>query len=613
MAIKRDDITPVRQRKYLARDFDSLRAQLLEYARLYYPDRLRDFSESSLGGMFLDLAAYVGDNMSFYLDHQYAELNSDDAIETTNIQKHLRSSGVPIVGAAPAVVPVTVYVQVPATTAANTVVPREDCMPVIAANSTFVADNGVEFILMENLDYGQRRSDGSLKCEIRVGNRSSSGIPTSFIMALNGICVSGKFAQENFVIGSTFVPFRRLQLANSHVSEIINVTDSLGNIYYQVEALSHDVVYQNVLNTSKDNDLVPESIKVIPAPYRYMTSTDLDSRKTTLTFGGGSADTMEDDIIPDPSEFAISFPYSKTFSRISLDPQRLLMTNTLGVAATNTTLSVSYRYGGGLNHSVPANAIKTIKTINVTFPGNPPAGLAAQVRNTLECTNLIQAKGGEDAPTIDDLKALIPSVRNAQSRVVSREDLIARVYTIPSNFGRVFRAAVRSNENNPLATQLYIVSRSPDQKLVTSPDTLKNNLKRYLNPYREISDAIDILDARIVNLALNFEIIVDPALNNNIVLQNVLKKLQDVFNIKRYHIDQPIIKSEVENAIFSIVGVMAIDRVQFSNVVGIVNNRTYSDCSFDVDSNTTKNVIVPPSGGIFEIRYPEVDIIGKVV
>lgn len=613
MALKRDDIVPVRQRKYLARDFDSLRFQLLEYAKLYYPDRLRDFSEASLGGLFLDMAAYVGDNMSFYLDHQYAELNSETAIETTNIQRHLRTSGVPIVGASPATVPVTIYVEIPAAMVSNTLAPRPDCIPQVLAGAIFIADNGTEFILLEDVDFDKRRSDGSLYATIKVGKKSSLGIPQTFIMAYTGLCVSGKETTDTFSIGETFVPFRQITLTNSNVTDIVNVSDSYGNIYYEVNALTHDVVYRNVINTSKDSELVPDAMKVVPAPYRYKTDVDLATRQTTLTFGGGSADTLEDDIIPDPSEFAISFPYSRTFSRISVNPQQLLRTNTLGIAASNTSLSITYRYGGGLSHNVSAGAIRTIKTVNMFFPSNPPAAFASTVRNNIEVSNQIQASGGEDSPSADDLKSLIPSIRNSQERIVTREDMLARVYTIPSNFGRVFRAAIKSNKNNPLATQLFIVSRSPQQKLITSPDTLKQNLVKYLNPYRMISDAIDVLDARIINLTLTFEIVVDPSLNRSIVLQNVLTKLQGTFNIKNYHIDQPIITSEIVNTIFSVPGIVAIDRVQFNNITGVVNNRQYSNDTFDVSANTKQGIILAPEGSIFEIRFPEVDIVGKVV
>lgn len=611
MALNRDDLKQVRQRRYLAKDFNALRAQLLEYARLYYPDRIRDFSETSMGGLLLDFAAYTGDVLSFYLDHQYGELNSDTAVETPNIERSLRGAGVPITGAAPALVPVTIYVQVPAEKVMNTLGPSIQTIPTVLANSVFRADNGTEFILLEDIDFNQKRTDGSYMARIRVGTKTSTGTPTTFIMARTGLCISGKEATESIALGTTFTPFRQVTLNNANVSDVVSVNDGLGNIYYQVAALTHDVVYRNVLNTSKDNNLVKDAIKVVPAPFRYMANVDLATRKTSLTMGGGNANTLEDDIIPDPSDFAISFPYSKTFSRIPINPQQLLQTKTLGVVATDTTLTVNYRYGGGLNHNVPVDTVRTIKTLKIFFPGNPSAATAANVKGNIQVTNKIAAAGGEDAPSSDDLKALIPSIKNSQERIVTREDLLARVYTIPSNFGRVFRAAIRSNPNNPLSTQLYIVSRDTNNRLIVSPDTLKTNLVKYLNPYRMISDAIDVLDARVVNLTFSFDVLIDPALNRTIVIQNVLTRLQKYFSISNFHIDQPLVMSDLTNLIFQVPGIVSINQLRFDNVTGIMNNRQYSNVTFDVGSNTRLGLVFPPVGGIFEVRYPEVDLIGR--
>jgi hypothetical protein len=611
MALNRDDLKSVRQRKFLAKDFDGLRALLLEYARQYYPDRLRDFSESSVGGLLLDFAAYTGDVLSFYLDHQFAELDYTTAVENVNVERSLKTAGVPIVGAAPALVPVTAFIQVPAETVNNTIAPREDAIPIVQAGSIFAADNGTSFILLEDIDFTKQRSDGSLLAEIKVGQKTPSGIPQTFIMAASGLCISGQDATETVTIGRTFVPFRKITLTNPNISEIVSVSDGFGNVYYPVEALTHDVVYRNVLNTAKDTDLVRDSLKVIPAPYRYIVDVDVNTRRSTLTFGGGNADTLEDDVIPDPSDFAISFPYSKTFSRLPVNPQQLLQTKTLGVAAADTTLQINYRYGGGLNHNTPEGSIQAVTTLKMFFPGNASPAVAGAVRSSIEVTNRIPASGGEDSPTVEDLKALIPAIKNSQERIVTREDLLARVYTLPSNFGRVFRAAIRSNPNNPLASQLFIVSRDPQSRLVTSPDTLKQNLIKYLNPYRMISDAIDILDARIVNLTMNFEVLIDPTLNRSIVLQSILTKLQKTFDIKNFNIDQPIVISDINNAIFSIPGIVSITNIIFQNASGIINNRGYSNVTFDVAANTRQGILFPPGGGIFEIRYPEVDIVGK--
>jgi hypothetical protein len=611
MTLQRDDLKAVRQRKYLARDFDGLRANLLEYARAYYPDRLRDFSESSLGGLYLDLAAYVGDNLSFYLDHQYGELNPDTAVEPVNIQRSLRAAGVPIVGASPAIVPLTIYVEVPAVSLNGVIRPNPDGLPVVKSNSSFTSNSGVVFNLLEDIDFTSIRSDGTLQADVKIGSKTSSGIPATFVLALSGMCISGVEVTENIPIGNNFIPFNKVTLGHSNVSDIITLNDLLGNVYYEVGALTHDVVYQNVLNTASDNDIVPETLKVIPAPYRYVTNTDLTSRKTTLTFGGGNAATLDDDIIPDPSSFAISFPYTKTFSRIPVNPQQLLATTTLGVAAANTTYQVTYRFGGGLNHNVDLNQIQSARNLNLLFPGNPTPQMAGAVRSSLEVNNKVRASGGEDAPGIDDLKSLIPSIKNSQERIVTREDLLARVYTIPANFGRVFRAAIKSNPNNPLSTQLYIVSRDKDKRLITSPDTLKKNLVKYLNPYRMISDAIDVLDARIINVKFSFDVLIDPTLNRAVVIQNILTKLQKYFDVSNFNIDQPIVMSDLSNLIFQVPGIISINLIRFDNLSGVVKNQKYSNVTYDVQANTRLGLIFPPTGGIFEVRYPETDLIGK--
>ena len=302
-----------RNRSYLAKDFDSLRANLLQYARLYYPDKIQDFSESSLGGMFLDMAAYTGDVMSFYLDHQYNELDSDTAIETSNIERLIRSAGVPISGAAPATVDVTFFIEVPAAAIDGKYVPLPSSLPVVKANSIFTSTSGINFSLLADVDFASKTSDGSYVAEIKVGKISQSGNPVTFTMAIDGKCISGSETTETFGLGS-FVAFKSITLSQNNITDILSVNDSLGNAYYEVSTLSDDVVYKNVLNTAHDSNDISEALKVVPAPYRFVTVVDLASRSTTMILGGGDDNNIDDDAVPDPSEFAISFPYSKTFS-----------------------------------------------------------------------------------------------------------------------------------------------------------------------------------------------------------------------------------------------------------------------------------------------------------
>lgn len=614
---KNKNLKEVRQRRYLARDFDSLRATLLDYARQYYPSQIQDFSESSVGGLFLDMASYVGDNLSFYLDHLYGELNYETAVETDSIQRALINAGIPVNGAAPASVEVTIFLEASVKNPGDKD-PNIDLLPVIREGTSFGALGGIKFTLVEDVDFIQSpNKDGNYivnpKAEKKIGKvRPADGKVLTYILAMKGVAVSGEMITETFNVGS-FQPFRTITLQRSNVTEIVRAFDDFGNNYYEVGALTHDVVYRNIANTSSDKTLVKDSLRVIPAPYRFTKSTALANRLTTLTFGGGNANTLEDDVIPDPSEFAISFPYSKTISRVPVNPEKLLTTRTLGVAASDTQLTIIYRYGGGLKHNVGPGSIGSIFNLEIDFPKNPPANDQARIRNTLDVTNFERAVGGEDALSIEELLALIPTVKNSQERIVTKEDLLARVYTMPSNFGRVFRAAISPNSNNPLATQLYIISRDSNQQLVPSTDTLKTNIRKYLNSYRMISDAIDILDAKVINLQLKFTVVLDPSLNRNTILAEILTKLQKQFDVKKLHINQPLIVSDVINTIFTVGGVIAVDNVQFTNISGTVNNRKYSGETFDVKSNSRRQIILPPVGGIFEIRYPAVDIIAKVV
>jgi len=315
----------------------------------------------------------------------------------------------------------------------------------------------------------------------------------------------------------------------------------------------------------------------------------------------------------DPSEFAISFPYATTFSRLSVNPNQLLQTSTLGVAATNTTITVRYRHGGGLNHNIPSDSLTEIETLSMSFPRSPSVSVSNFVRTSLEITNTSNGSGGEDAPTVEDLVSSIPSFRNSQSRIVTKEDLIARIYTLPSNFGRVFRASVISNPNNPLSTQLFIISRNENGELIVSPDTLKQNLQKFLSPYRLVSDAIDVLDAKVVNVVIKFDILCDPSLKKESVLKQCLVNVKNIFEIKNMYIDKPINVSEIRNAIFKVPGVVSVDKILVENIRGTVNNKEYSTAYFDIESNTSKGLVIPNPGTIFEIRYPDIDIIGRAI
>jgi hypothetical protein len=596
-------------RSYLAKDYGDFRAELLKYAKTYFPDKIQDFSEASVGGLMLDMAAAVGDNMSYYLDHQFRELSWSDAVEIQNIERLIRNNGVKIVGESPATVTLTFFIEVPATTTAGRIVPDRTSLPVILENTVVDSTNGVSFSTVEDLDFGETDKFGNLFAKVQVGDTSAAGIPLTFILSRKVIAVSGKIYTENFTFTSSYQPFRTITLTNANVSEVISVTDTDGNNWYEVESLTQDTVFLGVVNKDEDNNLVRESLEVVPAPRRFMTNVNLQNRKTSLQFGGGDPTLADDDVFPDPSKLSLPTYGRNTIPRFSLDPNSLIRSKTLGVSPVSTTLTVSYRAGGGINHNVGVNTIRSIRSIRIEFRNSPVASIASSVRASLDVLNDVPATGGAPAPTIDQMRSLIPAARNAQQRVVTKADLIARVYSLPSRFGRVFRAGVRSNPNNPLASQLFILSQNERGKLIQSPDTLKKNIRKYLNEYRLISDAIDVVDARIINYSVSVSIIPTPDANVNNVIRDVILSIQEKLSIRNFQIDQSLKIADVVNAVINVPGVLSVTRLDFQNMRGRIDGREYSDAYFDVNTNIIKGLIVGPPGSIFELRYPNFDVI----
>ena len=612
MDSKKEILKQIKQRKYLNKDFAGFKQDLLDYARIHFPDQIKDFSDTSLGGMFLDLAAYVGDVQSFYLDHQFHELDSTTAVESRNIERHLRSAGVPIVGASPAVVEITVSLEVPADTSVSPPVPLQAALPIVNSGTTFASDGSISFELVDDMDFSEKSSDGILLASVKISKKDANNNPTAFILARKGIALSGTRQVESFSTGD-FEAFKRFALSKENVTEIISVVDSQGNQYYEVDYLTQDTVFKGMVNKNEDNELVKENLSLMLAPYRFTKTTNLQTRLTSLVFGGGSAASLDDDVVPDPSEFAMPLYGKKTFSRFTLNPGNLLKTTTFGAITPNSTITVEYRFGGGLNHNISSGAIRGVAILNVTFPTTVAPNIASFVRKSIDAVNILSAGGGEDAPAVDELKIRIPAIRASQSRIVNKEDLIARVYTMPSNFGRVYRASVRSNPNNPLATQLFIVSRDKQGQLVVSPDGLKKNLQKYLNSFRMISDAIDILDTQVINLKVEFSVVIDPTKNKKLVLQNIVSRLSKYFAAKHFEIDQPIILSDLNNLIYNNAGVISVTSINVKNLSGFVNGRDYSPSQFDVSTATVKGIVIPSPGSIFEIRYKKHDLVGSAV
>jgi hypothetical protein len=603
-----------KDRSYLNRDFSSFKAELLRYATTYYPDKIQDFSDSSFGGMFNDLSAYVGDVMSFYLDHQFNELNLETAVEPKNIERQVRLAGIKITGAAPALVNVDFYVKIESEISSGVYSPKRVYLPVIKSKTKVQSSNGTIFELLDDLDMNESNAAGNLIGDIKVLSTDSAGKPATYSVKRTGLCTSGETTKESFVISNDFRPFRTISLSKSNVSEIIKVIDTELNEYYEVASLSNDVVFKRAENTGDDSASVSDNIFIVPAPYRFTARTSINSALTTLIFGSGNAESTDDDILPDPSEVALPlYGDRKTFTRIAIDPNSLLGTTSLGVSPTNTTLSITYRSGGGLSHNVSAGSIRTVSSLSTVFNQNVPSVKIAQIRSTLEITNPKPASGGEDVPSIDEFRSIAINSKNSQSRIVTKNDLIARIYSMPPNFGRVYRVGVRSNPTNPLSTLLFIVSRDSNEFLTISPDSLKKNLAKYLNQFRLTSDAIDILDSQIVNYKFTYNVVLDGNADKTTTIAAINNKIANYLQTKNFQIDQFIVISDIVNLVLNQEGVISLDRYKFDNLINKIIDRQYSVIAYSLAQNTSRGLIKPPPGGIFELKYPDFDIIGNAV
>jgi len=597
-------------RSFLAKDFEAFRSELINHARTFFPDKIQDFSEASVGGLLVDMAATVGDSLSYYLDHQFRELDPFKAVEPDNIRMHLKNSGVDMYGATPATVLLKFFFRIDAEKAAGGYRPNIKNLPVVLQGTTAKSADGITFTTVEDLDFAETDSIGNLVCDYVVKETTAAGIPTLYEVSKEVEANSGSQTSETFAISNSHVPFRQIILSNENISTILSVTDAEGNEYYEVASLSQDTVFNAVKNVQADDDLVRSNLEITPAPRRFVRTFDPTNKLTTLQFGAGDADTLDDDVLPDPSELALPL-YGKTnFQRFSIDPNSLLRTHTLGIAPKNTTLTVTYRYGGGLTHNATSNSIVEIETLQLEFRKTTRPTSALTVRQTMGVVNPDSAVGGSLAPTLDELKQLIPIAKQSQSRVVTREDLLARIYTMPARFGRVYRASITPNPVNPLSALIYLASLDRDNNLTYAPDTLKKNLSNYLNEFRLISDAFDILDVQINNFGVRYSIIVAENVNKVQLLQQVNNRIADALQRKYFQIDQPLIVDDITNVIINTDYVISLIDLKVFPRTGTIDERSYSSSSFPFDRSTKNGIIFGPIGSIFELKFPADDIIG---
>ena len=617
----------VKDINYLGKDFGSLRENLIEFAKTYYPNTVNDFNESSPGMMFLETSAYVGDLLSYYIDNQFKESMLPYASEKRNVIAMAQALGyVPKLTSA-AAVNVDVFQTVPAIGAGNTNKPDFRYSLKVNAGSTIAAENGSVFRNKQPIDFSYSGSNDLTDATIFTTD-DTTGEATYYLLKKNIKFESGKVATETFSIG-TAKPFLQLALSRRDIIDITSVTDSNNNEYHQVPYLAQDTIYKEITNNQfNDPDLTqynhetPYLLKQKRTAKKYISRIREDGRMI-IEFGAGSSVIPDEEIIPNPNNVGSILPGVVSQLNKAIDPTNFLHTQTYGQAPGNTTITVQYTYGGGIEDNVPSQTITKIDTMKIMSSGT---GLDQTLFNNTKASialiNPGAAQGGRQGESVEEIRQNALAYFNAQNRCVTRDDYMIRAMTMPPRFGSIAKVFVTQDEqlnnhsklhklNNPLAINMYTLGYNADKKLISNNDATKTNLKNYITPYRILTDSVTLKDAFIINVGLDFEIVTLPGFNSNDILLKCIDKVIRHFNIDRWQINEPIILSDIFNMLIGIKGVQSVPRADVINFFD--SEQGYAGNVYDIQTATRDGVVYPAlDPSIFEVRYPKSDIKGRV-
>ena len=609
---------------YLNKDFNSFKQQLMDFAQVYFPNTFNDFSESSPGMMFIEMASYVGDVLSFYTDTQIRETFLDTATEKENIYNLAYSMGYKPKTATAANVDLDIFQLIPSK--GTNFEPDFNYALQINANSTFKSIEGTDFYTIDKINFGV---SGSLDpTDINIYQFDASNNPQYYLIKKTVRALSGQRVTKQFTVG-TPEQFLTLTLFDSDILHIESIEDSEGNIYYEVPYLAQDTIFEEVENVGANdpvlqqyNNQTPFLLKVRKVPRRFVTRYKTDNT-LDIQFGSGISDKADEEIIPNPDNIGLGIKDGRNDLNIAYDPSNFLFTRAYGQVPNNTTLTVTYIRGGGVLSNVSSNTITQNGTLNVINKPNLNNNLLNFVRGSIACNNPAAATGGGGGETIDEIRLNAIANFSTQHRTVTKNDYLIRTLSMPSRLGRIAKAYITQDDQisplttepgqipNPSALNLYVLGYDKNKKLTTCNTATKTNLATYLNYYKPLTDSINLMDAFIINFGIDFEITTFKNSNNQQVLLDCISELKKYFNIDKWQINQPIIESEVFNLIANVKGVQSVINVTFNNLAGVDSG--YSRFKYDF-STAVKDGIIYPSldPSIFEIKFPNSDIKGNI-
>lgn len=596
MAKNDDKIVPI---NYTNREFTSIRSDLMQIAERFYPDNFQDFSEASFGSMMLDAVAYVGDQLSFYLDYNINESFLDTSYSLDNILRHGRILGFKDQGRPSTFGTVSLFLEVPADPSA--LGPDERYIPILKKGARFTSQGGLSFLLTENVDF---KDPKNVTVVSKVNN--STGAPTYFAIKAEGNVVSGMFGVSEIKTGG-FQKFKMLKLPVNNLSEIISVVDSDGNKYYEVENLSQDIVYQEIPNNNYKEDNVPSIIKPLLVSRKFVVIRQ--GAGVFLQFGSGEFSTTP--IIADPQKVAMNVFGKDYVTDTTFDPTTLSKNISYGIVPTNTILKILYRKTNPTNSNAAVGTINVVSNSSYDFKKltNLQNNAVRLVQDSLEVINETPIVGQVTYDSPSEIKQRISDTFPTQNRAVTQADYENVVYRMPAKFGSIKRCSVQKDlDSMKRNLNMYVISEDSFGKLIKSNSTIKNNLKTWLHDYRMVNDTIDILDPYIINLGIDFVITTLPQTNKQLALNQAYQQIVSFFQ-SGFYIGEHFQISSIYAELKKVPNVLDVVHVKIINKTGA----QYSNIQFSVNKNMSPDggQIICPKNAIFEIKYPSVDIKGK--
>lgn len=647
-----------REIKYLNRDFSSFKSSLIEYSKTYFPRTYKDFSDASPGMMFIEMASYIGDVLSYYTDYQFKESLLPYAEERKNVLALANYLGYKTKPTKSSTTNIDLYQLIPSIKDSNNnYIPDNNYALKIREYMEVSNESNVSFITTDPVDFSLDSKFSPR--EVTVYSRDDYGVPQFFLLKKSAKVIAGKIITTSFTVGSA-VPFYKISLSENNVIDIIDVRDSDNNRWYEVDYLAQDLVFTETENTNFTNNNyvqfsseVPKLIKSFKTSRKFVVNVTANNT-TYLEFGAGT-DANSDEIIYPNSELVGIGLQNISNLNLNYDTSKLLKSETFGQSPSNTVFTVQYLIGGGLTSNSPSDTIKNISSVTFLndISGLTPSqnSLLTTVKNSLRISNPNPAVGGKDEESVEEIRQNALANFGSQNRTVTIDDYISRIYSIPPRFGSIAKVTVISNSNlsisknqtllngftdnnnqttlidnslennfrkvnfdisNPFSLNLYVLSYDSNKNLTQTNDALVYNIRQYLQKYKIISDSVNIIDGYIINIGIDFKILVYNNFNKKDVLDQCLQKAKDFFNIDKWYFNQPININQFELELAKVEGVQSVAEVKFNNLTQ--NNGEYSPHEYNL-SEATHNKIIYPSldPSVFEVKYPDNDIRGAVI